>query len=116
MRRRPTGRSGILCLRKAPPRRKVVARSAGASPARTALRMAAFAAALALYAGAASAFSSQIHERVTRNAFQFMAADVLDAIVRGNHDEDEGAEKDLAERHAQNCRFRDSAAYVNMRY
>jgi hypothetical protein len=64
----------------------------------------------------ASAFSGEIHERITRNAFPFMTGGVLDTIVAGNHDEDEGDEKDLAERHAQNCRFRDSAAYVNMRY
>jgi hypothetical protein len=68
----------------------------------------------------ASAFGrdglQQIHERITRNAFPFMTGGVLDRIVAGNLDEDEGAEADLAERHAQNCRFRDSAAYVNMRY
>ena len=68
----------------------------------------------------ASAFGrdglQQIHERITRNAFPFMTGGVLNTIVAGNLDEDEGAEADLAERHAQNCRFRDSAAYVNMRY
>jgi hypothetical protein len=64
----------------------------------------------------ASAFSNDIHERITRNAFPFMTSIMLGTIVAGNHDEDQGPEKDLAERHAQNCRFRDSAAYVNMRY
>src|SRR5205823_5635946 len=64
----------------------------------------------------ASAFSDDIHERVTRNALPFMRSVVLDNIVSGNHDEDEGAAADLAERHAQNCRFRDSAEYANMRY
>jgi hypothetical protein len=59
---------------------------------------------------------SQIHERITRNAFPFMTSGVLDVVVAGNLDEDEGAAADLAERHAQNCRFRDSAAYVNARY
>ena len=58
----------------------------------------------------------QIHERITRNAFPFMKGGILDVIVAGNLDEDQGAEGDLAERHAQNCRFRDGAAYVNMRY
>lgn len=65
---------------------------------------------------AASAFSPSIHERITRNALPFMTDDILDDIVDGNEDEDQGDEQDLAERHAQNCRFRDSAAYVNMRY
>jgi hypothetical protein len=64
----------------------------------------------------ASAFGSGIHERITRNALPFIGSGVLDTIVAGNLDEDEGAAADLAERHAQNCRFRDSAAYVNMRY
>ena len=64
----------------------------------------------------APAFGGGIHERITRNAFPFMTGGVLDTIVAGNLDEDEGDEADLAERHAQNCRFRDSAAYVNMRY
>ena len=64
----------------------------------------------------ASAFSTAIHERITRNAFPFMTEHVLQTIVDGNEDEDQGPEKDLAERHAQNCRFSDSAAYINMRY
>lgn len=64
----------------------------------------------------ASAFSTDGHERITRNAFPFMTRGVLDTIVAGNLDEDEGDEANLAERHAQNCRFRDSAAYVNRRY
>ncbi len=57
-----------------------------------------------------------LHERITRNAFPFVAGSVLDRIVDGNLDEDQGDEADLAERHGVNCRFRDSAAYVNMRY
>ncbi len=64
----------------------------------------------------ASAFGGDIHERITRNAFPFMTGGVLGTIVAGNLDEDEGDEADLAERHANNCRFRDSAAYINMRY
>ncbi|MCA1577469.1 MAG: hypothetical protein LC794_08930 [Acidobacteria bacterium] len=64
----------------------------------------------------ASAFSTAIHERITRNAFPFMTDHVLKTIVDGNEDEDQGREKDLAERHAQNCRFSDSADYANMRY
>ncbi|TWI01664.1 hypothetical protein IP90_02223 [Luteimonas cucumeris] len=64
----------------------------------------------------APAFGSGIHERITRNAFPFMAGNVLDTIVAGNLDEDEDAAENLAERHAQNCRFRDSAAYINLRY
>ena len=59
---------------------------------------------------------SEIHERITRNAFPFMTSSILNVIVAGNLDEDEGDEADLAERHAQNCRFRDSAAYINTRY
>jgi hypothetical protein len=64
----------------------------------------------------ASAFSPSIHERITRNALPFMTDDILDTIVDGNEDEDQGDEQDLGERHAQNCQFRKSAAYVNMRY
>ena len=64
----------------------------------------------------ASAFGGDIHERITRNALPFMTGGVLGTIVAGNLDEDEGDEENLAERHAQNCRFRDSAAYINMRY
>ena len=64
----------------------------------------------------AAAFGTSIHTRITRNALPFMTGGVLDTIVAGNLDEDEGAAFDLAERHAQNCRFRDSANYVNMRY
>jgi hypothetical protein len=64
----------------------------------------------------ASAFGGDIHELITRNAFPFMTAGVLNVIVAGDLDEDQGDEADLAERHAQNCRFRDSAAYINMRY
>ena len=64
----------------------------------------------------AAAFGESIHERITRNALPFMTGGILSVIVAGNHDEDQGAEADLAERHGQNCRFRDSAAYVNMRY
>jgi hypothetical protein len=64
----------------------------------------------------AAAFSTAIHERITRNAFPFMTDHVLNTIVDGNEDEDQGAEADLAERHGSNCRFRDSAEYVNMRY
>src|SRR5262245_53550630 len=50
----------------------------------------------------ASAFSSEIHERITRNSLTFIWGGVLDTIVAGNLDEDEGDEADLAERHAQN--------------
>lgn len=57
-----------------------------------------------------------IHERITRNAYPFMTGGVVDRIVDGDLDEDQGDEADLAERHGVNCRFRDSAAYVNMRY
>lgn len=64
----------------------------------------------------ASAFGGDIHERITRNAFPFITGGVLGTIVAGNLDEDESDEENLAERHAQNCRFRDSAAYINMRY
>lgn len=63
-----------------------------------------------------SAFSTAIHERVTRNAYPFMADDVLKEVVDGNEDEDQGDAADLAERHAQNCRFRDTADYINLRY
>jgi hypothetical protein len=86
----------------------------------TALGSAALTAAIVGTIRPASAFGrdglQQIHERITRNAFPFMTGGVLDTIVAGYLDEDEGAEADLAERHAQNGRFRDSAAYVNMRY
>jgi hypothetical protein len=58
----------------------------------------------------------EIHARITRNMLPFMTGGILDTIVAGNLDEDQGDEANLAERHAQNCRFRDSAAYVNMRY
>jgi len=64
----------------------------------------------------ASAFGGGIHERITRNALPFLTGGVLDVIVAGNHDEDEGAAADLGERHAQNCQFRAGAAYANMRY
>lgn len=64
----------------------------------------------------ASSFEGGIHERITRNALTFMWGGVLDTIVAGNLDEDQGDEKDIAERHGSNCRFRDSAYYVNMRY
>lgn len=64
----------------------------------------------------AEAFSEAIHERATRNALPFLDADVLGTVVAGNLDEDEGDEAELAERHAQNCRFSDSAIYINMRY
>jgi hypothetical protein len=64
----------------------------------------------------ASSFEGGIHERITRNALTFIWGGVLDTIVAGNLDEDQGDEKDFAERHGSNCRFRDSADYVNMRY
>ena len=64
----------------------------------------------------ASAFSTAIHERVTRNAYPFMTDHVLNTIVDGNEDEDQGDAADLAERHGSNCRFRDSADYINRRY
>ena len=63
-----------------------------------------------------SAFETGIHERVTRNALPFLTKDVLDTIVDGNEDEDQGDAADLAQRHAQNCRFQDTAKYANMRY
>jgi hypothetical protein len=68
--------------------------------------------------GVLSGFES-IHARITRNALPFMTDSVLNTIVAGNLDEDEdggtGAEDD-ARRHGVNCRFRDSADYINMRY
>lgn len=64
----------------------------------------------------ASAFSTANHRRITRNAFPFMVGGVLDTIVAGNDDEDQGDEKDFAERHGCNCLFRAGAQYVNMRY
>lgn len=64
----------------------------------------------------ASAYGTGIHERITRNALPFLSGGVLDVIVDGNEDEDQDDEADLTERHGQNCRFRDSAAYANMRY
>jgi hypothetical protein len=64
----------------------------------------------------ARAFSTDIHTRITNEALSFMTSPQLGIIVDGNHDEDQGDAEDLAERHAQNCRFRDSAAYINMRY
>lgn len=84
------------------------------------LVLAGSAAALAIDPPRASAFGYEwfdsIHARITRNAFPFMTSGVRDTIVDGNLDEDEGDEADLAERHGVNCRFRDSAAYANMRY
>jgi hypothetical protein len=81
----------------------------------------ALAAALVAQVRPAAAFGTDgwfdnIHERITRNAFPFMSGGVVDRIVDGDLDEDEGDEADLAERHGVNCRFGDSAAYVNMRY
>lgn len=64
----------------------------------------------------ALAFTGRIHTRITENAFPFMPPAILTMIVDGNEDEDQGDEADLAERHAQNCRFFDSAQYINMRY
>src|SRR3546814_4969103 len=64
----------------------------------------------------AHAFIKDIHERVTLEGLPFIKADVLEAIVSGNLDEDEGKEASFDERHAQGCRFRDHAAYVNKRY
>lgn len=55
----------------------------------------------------ASAFGGGIHETITRNALPFVKTSVLNVIVAGDLDEDQGAEADLAERHAQNCRFRE---------
>jgi hypothetical protein len=63
-----------------------------------------------------SAFSTAIHESVTRNALPFLSDEVLQIIVDGNEDEDQGAAFKLTERHGSNCRFSESAAYVNMRY
>jgi hypothetical protein len=65
---------------------------------------------------AAWAFTGARHKRITRDALPFVRGSVLDIIVAGNLDEDQGDAEDLAERHGQNCRFSDSAAYVNMRY
>src|SRR3546814_5858437 len=61
----------------------------------------------------AHAFIKDIHERVTLEGLPFIKADVLEAIVSGNLDEDEGKEASFDERHAPGCRFRDHAAYVN---
>src|SRR5689334_19884191 len=81
-----------------------------------ALGGAALAAAFLADTRTASAFGGGIHETITRNALPFMKPGVLNVIVAGDLDEDQGAEADLAERHAQNCRFRDSSDYINMRY
>ena len=64
----------------------------------------------------AATFSGSIHSRATRNALPFLGTVPRMIVVSGNLDEDQGDEADLAERHAQNCRFRDSAKYINMRY
>src|SRR3546814_613371 len=53
----------------------------------------------------AHAFIKDIHERVTLEGLPFIKADVLEAIVSGNLDEDEGKEASFDERHAQGCRF-----------
>ena len=63
-----------------------------------------------------SAFETGVHERVTRNALSFLAEDVVDTIVDGNEDEDQGDAAADTRRHAQNCRFRDTADYANRRY
>jgi len=63
--------------------------------------------------------TQDIHVRITRNALPFMEPRILSFIVKGNQDEDEGKEGDeakFAQRHATNCRFRDSADYASMRY
>ena len=39
------------------------------------------------------AFSTAIHERVTRNALPFLTDRIQDIIVDGNEDEDEGKER-----------------------
>ena len=62
------------------------------------------------------AFELDIHERITRNALPFLNEDVLQTIVDGNEDEDEGDAYEDTRRHGQNCRFRDSAGYANQRY
>jgi hypothetical protein len=77
---------------------------------------AAFALAGLFVAAPAAAFETGVHERVTRNALPFLAVGVLDTVVAGNGDEDQGDAADLTERHAQNCRFRDMAGYINRRY
>jgi hypothetical protein len=64
----------------------------------------------------AAAFSMDNHAEITRHAFHFIADDVLNEIVDGNLDEDEGEAQDLSERHAVNCEFRAGANYRNKRY
>src|SRR3546814_12550567 len=64
----------------------------------------------------AHAFIKDIHERVILEGLPFIKADVLEAIVSGTLDEDEGKEASFDERHEQGCRFSDKNEYVNKRY
>src|SRR5262245_60590292 len=64
----------------------------------------------------ALAFDDDGHEEINDQALRFLEEDLLDQIKESNHDEDEGASNDYAERHLCNCRFSQFQDYINFRY
>ena len=60
--------------------------------------------------------SDEGHDEITADALSFLSDDLISLIVDKDTDQDFGASNDLPERHATNCLFAETAAYVNERY
>jgi len=64
----------------------------------------------------ANAYEPSNHSSITRLALPFLVDDLLNRVVWGNADEDDGDAEDEVRRHGQNCVFSLSADYINGRY
>src|SRR5688572_656443 len=56
------------------------------------------------------------HKEITGSALDFLWPSLVSLLVEKNNDEDVGDASDMPERHFTNCRFQESAVYVNQRY
>ncbi len=76
---------------------------------------------LSAYSGRAQAFclertNSLCHPDITRRALGFLRPEVLDAVVVGVWEADEGIQKNASSVHFDECDFKDGGEFIAERY
>jgi hypothetical protein len=62
------------------------------------------------------AFWEEVHVEITRSALPFLKPQILNEIVKGNLDEDDGYDSTVAANHFDACRFDDSVTNIDNKF
>ena len=62
-------------------------------------------------------FGGNEHETIIRDALPFLKSEILEQIVKGNHDEDDGIpDEAVGANHFDGCQFKESVDNINEKY